>query len=159
KKDAEINDSKSIAAKVEKDKQHLSETLDQAKGILDTQKFQLQQLVLKSDFLHRYYSYVASKENPTELKLFSDVVCILWKRSQESRLNIRPDTVFLTPSAFRRGLDQATKEGLAKHGINYEELAKDLRNLDALEVPRATKRPEELRGVDAWELARKEYQR
>ncbi|RZN09241.1 hypothetical protein CWO91_18385 [Bradyrhizobium genosp. SA-3] len=158
KKDLEINEAKGLAARLEKDKQHLNETLDQAKGLLDTQKFQLQQLVLKSDFLHRYYSYVVSNENPGEVKLFSDVVCILWKRSQEARLNIRPDTVFLTPSALRRGLDQATKDELTKHGINYDEIVKDLRDLDT-QVQRTTKSPR-IYGPSsaAWELARKEHQ-
>jgi hypothetical protein len=140
KKDLEINEAKSMAAKAEKDKQNLNETFEQAKGLIDTQKFQLQQLVLRSDFLHRYYSYVVSNESPTEAKLFSDVVCVLWKRSQEARLNIRPDTVFLTPGALRKGLDQAAKDELARHGINYDEIAEQLRDLDT-QVQRVSRLP------------------
>jgi hypothetical protein len=135
-----VSETKRAAHQLEKDKQTLNDALENAKQLTDTQNYQTQHFRLKADFLHRYYSYVVSKENPAELKLFADVVCVLWKRSQEARLNIRPESIFVTPLSVRRGLDQAAKDELSRHGINHDAIAQQLRDIDA-QLQRVSRAP------------------
>ena len=72
----------------------------------------------KAEFLNRYLSYLEDP-NPTGIsrKLFSDLVCALWKDSQKRRVRIERKPVEVSQFDIRRGLDPDTERLLLTNGV------------------------------------------
>lgn len=76
-------------------------------------------LKTKAEFLNRLASYLQFHD-PTNRKLLEDVVCSMWKQSQQKRIQLVQQPIHISPEDLRRGLPPDVEQLLVSQGVSSD---------------------------------------
>lgn len=80
-------------------------------------------LKMEVEFLNRLASYL-QWHDATNKKLLEDVVCSMWKQSQQNRIRLVQQPVHISPDDLRRGLPPDVEKLLVSQGASSELLTR-----------------------------------
>lgn len=99
----------------------LQRSLDALLERLKTAFSEKQQLETKTELLTRLVFYLQSHDD-TSKKLLTDVVCSMWKESEEHKIRVTPGPIQLNPVDLTRGLPPDVEKLLLSRGVSATQL-------------------------------------